>query len=258
MISSGVIDIFSKVLNHAELYCDPMKQIRRVFCETSMMHEWDVKGASEKEHDVKESADKFNQSMLHILRNTAYRNLHNVDLVFFPIIQGNHFFVVCMHLKRKEVHILNNMCSLITDVSERYGDVVYDLVARFLDYLTYENHPAQGVMRNAACTILRLGCMTKKNFIDCGVFAMRHMETYMGGGEYDDLCALRRECKAHKLQLDELRIKYAAKILLSDINFKKSEFEVEAEAYRRLPLEERQRLEEGAFEKVKARVTHML
>ncbi|GJX96967.1 RNA-directed DNA polymerase, eukaryota, reverse transcriptase zinc-binding domain protein [Tanacetum coccineum] len=37
MISSGVIDIFSKVLNHAELYCDPLKQIRRVFCETSMM-----------------------------------------------------------------------------------------------------------------------------------------------------------------------------------------------------------------------------
>ncbi|GKC86809.1 hypothetical protein Tco_1147458, partial [Tanacetum coccineum] len=113
-------------------------------------------------------------------------------------------------------------------------------------------------MRNAVRKIIRLGYMTKKNFIDCGVFAMRHMETYMGGGEYNDLCELRRECKAQKLQLDELRLKYATKILLAEINQKKSDFEVEVEAYRQLPLEERQRLEEAAFETVKARVTIML
>ncbi|GJS90565.1 hypothetical protein Tco_0773201 [Tanacetum coccineum] len=171
-ISSGVINIFTKVLKHAELYHDPLKPIRR--------HDWDVKKWSAKGHDVKESSDIFNASMRSILRTTAYRNLHNMDL---------------------EVHILDNMQSLITDVSERYGDVVHYL---------------------------------------------------------DDLCGLRRECKAQKLQLDELRIKYAAKILLSDINQKKSDYDVEVEAYSRFPLEERQRLEEGAFEKVKARVTRML
>ncbi|GJR28444.1 hypothetical protein Tco_1104676 [Tanacetum coccineum] len=106
-------------------------------------------------------------------------------------------------------------------------------VVRFVDFLAYRNHPAQGVMRNAACKILRLGCMTKKNFIDYVVFEKRHMETYIGGGEYDDLCRLRRKCKAHKLQLDELRLK-------------------------QLPLEERQRLDGAAFETVKARVTRML
>ncbi|GJW02361.1 ulp1 protease family, C-terminal catalytic domain-containing protein, partial [Tanacetum coccineum] len=152
--------------------------------------------------------------------------------VFFPMIQGSHFFVVCMHLIWKEVHILDNTSSLITDVSTRYSDVVEYLVARFVDFLAYQNHPAQGVIRTVACTILRLGCMTKKNFIDCGIFAVCHMETYMGGGEYDDLCGLRRECKAQKLQLDELRMKYAAKILLWEINQKKSDFEVKAEAYR--------------------------
>ncbi|GJT15216.1 hypothetical protein Tco_0873922 [Tanacetum coccineum] len=45
-------------------------------------------------------------------------------------------------------------------------------------------------------------------------------------------------CKAQKLQLDELRIEYAAKILLSEINQKKSDFDVEAEVYRQLPLQE--------------------
>nr|GEY34718.1 hypothetical protein [Tanacetum cinerariifolium] len=194
LISSGVIDIFTKVLNHAELYRDLLKLMRRVFFKTSMM----------------------------------------------------------------EVHIRDNISSLVTDVSARYGDVVEYLVARFVDFLAYQNHPAQGVMRNVALKILRLGCMTKKNFIDCGVFAMCHMEMYMGGEEYDDLYELRRECKAQKLQLDEPRLKYLAKILLVEINQKKSYFEVEVEAYRQLPLEERQRLEEAAFETVKAHVTLML
>lgn len=131
-------------------------------------------------------------------------------------------------------------------------------VARFEDFLTHENHPARGLMMNGPFRFLRLGCMTKANFIDCGVFAMRHMETYLGGGEYDDLCGLRREGNAQKLQLEELRKKYAAKILLSDINEKKHEFEVEAEAFRLLSLEEKQRLEAGSFVTVKARVTRML
>ena len=87
---------------------------------------------------------------------------------------------------------------------------------------------------------------------------MRHMETYLGGGEYDDRCGLRREGPPQKIQLDELRKKYAAKILLSDINQKKPDFEVEAEAFKMLPLEEKQRLEAMSFETIKARVTSML
>ncbi|GKD65289.1 peptidase C48, SUMO/sentrin/Ubl1, partial [Tanacetum coccineum] len=129
LISSGVIDIFTKVLNHAELYRDPLKSMRRVFFDTSMMHEWDVKHSSAKEDYVKEAANIFNKNMLRILKTTSYSNLSNVDLVFFPIIQGRHFFVVCMHLKWKEVQILDNISSLVTDVSARYGDVVEYLVA---------------------------------------------------------------------------------------------------------------------------------
>ncbi|GKE30322.1 hypothetical protein Tco_1445706, partial [Tanacetum coccineum] len=79
-ISSGVIDIFTKVQNHAKLYHDPLKPMHKVFFETSMMHERDVKDSSAKEDDVKEAAKKFNENMLRILRTTSYRNLSNVDL----------------------------------------------------------------------------------------------------------------------------------------------------------------------------------
>lgn len=100
--------------------------------------------------------------------------------------------------------------------------------------------------------------MTKYNVIDCGVFAMRHMETYLFGGEYDDLCGLRREGKEQQQQLDGLRKKYAAKMLLNDLNKKKAVFEMEVEEHKLLPLGERERLEAAAYETCNARVTQML
>ncbi|PWA68285.1 ulp1 protease family, C-terminal catalytic domain-containing protein [Artemisia annua] len=257
-ISSEVVDMFTKVLNDAEKYRDPKKLMCKVFCDTSLMREWDVMDLADKKVDVKESSDKFIKGMMGILRTTVYGSLANVDLVFFPIIQAGHFFVVCVHLKRKEVHILDNMLFGSEDVSDRYGGLVGFLVARFEDFLSFESHPAQGFLRSARPQLLRLGCMTKNNVIDCGVFAMRHMETYLFGGEYDDLCEFRREGKDQQHQLDELRCKYAAKILLADINNKKADFEEEAEAYKRLPLEERKRLEAASYETVKVRVGIML
>ncbi|PWA49956.1 ulp1 protease family, C-terminal catalytic domain-containing protein [Artemisia annua] len=255
----------TNVLNDAEKYRDPKKLMCKVFCDTSLMkkvrvkqREWDVRDLADKSFDVKESSDKFIKGMMSILRTTVYGSLTNVDLVFFPIIQAGHFFVVCMHLKRKEVHILDNMLLGSEDVAERYSGLVGFLVARFEDFLSFESHPAQGFLRNARPQLLRLGCMTKNNVIACGVFAMRHMETYLFGGEYDDLCEFRREEKDQHHQLDELRHKYAAKILLADINNKKADFEDEAEAYKRLPLEERKRLEAASYETVKARVRVVL
>ncbi|PWA95077.1 hypothetical protein CTI12_AA010880 [Artemisia annua] len=257
-ISSEAVDMFTKVLNDAEKYRDPKKQMCKVFCDTSLMREWDVHSLADKNLDVKVSADKFIKGMMAILQSTVYGTLSNVDLVFFPIIQDGHFIVVCVHLKRREIHILDNMLLGSENVSDRYGGLVDFLVARFEDFLSNDGHPAQGFLRNADPQLLRLGCMTKNNVIDCGVFAMRHMETYLFGGEYDDLCEFRREGKEQQHQLDELRKKYAAKILLCDINEKKAVFESEAEAHRLLPPEERQRLEAASFETCKRRVRDML
>ena len=84
------------------------------------------------------------------------------------------------------------------------------------------------------------------------------METYLFGGEYDDLCGLRREGKDQQHQLDELRKKYAAKMLLTDLNQKKADFEIEVQAHKLLPAAERQRLEAASYETVKVRVGIML
>ena len=53
------------------------------------------------------------------------------------------------------------------------------------------------------------------------------METYKGDGACADLCCLSKEGKKKMKELRELRIKYAAKILLSDCNLVKSDFDRE-------------------------------
>ena len=57
---------------------------------------------------------------------------------------------------------------------------------------------------------------TKSNGIDCGVFAMRHMETYYGKRHW--WCNLHTEGPEQESWLRRLRFKYLSKILLSDTN----------------------------------------
>lgn len=123
----------------------------------------------------------------------------------------------------------------------------------FEDYLLHKNNPNHERMSQADRKVMQLGCRTTNNFVDCGVFTMRHMETYKGNGV--DLCCLSKEGKKQKKELKELRIKYAVKILLSDCNLVKSDIDKEVHRFRSVPDEEKKRLRKDAFETIKLRVS---
>ncbi|GJR17729.1 ulp1 protease family, C-terminal catalytic domain-containing protein [Tanacetum coccineum] len=142
---------------------------------------------------------------------------------------------------------------------------------KFLDYISHVNHPKREIMRKANFMIMTMGCNTKNNFVDCGVFVMRHMETFKGDM---DCCGFSRDGEEQIKELKELhrnregseqinelidlRHKYAAKILLVDCNQVKKEFELEIHAFRTLPIQEKKRLEVHSFKTIKARVKHMM
>ena len=123
----------------------------------------------------------------------------------------------------------------------------------FEDYLLHKNNPNYERMTHAERKVMQLGCRTTNNFVDCGVFTMRHMETYKGNGA--DLCCLSIEGKKQLKELKGLRIKYAVKILLSECNLVKSNIDREVHRFRNVPEEEKKRLRKDAFEKIKLRVS---
>ncbi|XP_071709499.1 uncharacterized protein [Rutidosis leptorrhynchoides] len=71
---------------------------------------------------------------------------------------------------------------------------------------------------------------TRRNFIDCGVFVMRHMETYAGGSVNRWDCGL-VEGRSQKFTLNKLRKKYAIKLLFSDENKQKAKVQFYSGCY---------------------------
>ena len=66
---------------------------------------------------------------------------------------------------------------------------------------------------------------TRGNSNDCGIFLMRHMETYKGGPLAQWKCGFKMESVEQILQLRNLRRRYSMKILLSEVNLMKNEVE---------------------------------
>ncbi|GJW73744.1 alpha/beta hydrolase fold protein [Tanacetum coccineum] len=165
-------------------------------------------------------------------------SLDGVKLVFFPMLDTDlrHYFIVYMNLKYNRIEYLDNIFSIETDPNARYGFPSMTLIYRQMS-------------ASAEKRILTLGCRTTNNSIDCGVFVMRHMETYRGEGDRGDRCCLKKEGPEQHKQINDLRYKYATKILLADCNKAKSMVEQETHAFKILPVEEKKRLWAEAFEK---------
>lgn len=60
--------------------------------------------------------------------------------------------------------------------------------------------------------------MTKNNNFDCGVFAMLHMETYIGQPEGKWDCELPVESEEQNAAMWKLRMRFASKILTHEMN----------------------------------------
>ncbi|KAK9056928.1 hypothetical protein SSX86_024293 [Deinandra increscens subsp. villosa] len=97
----------------------------------------------------------------------------------------------------------------------------------FVQYLDEWKHPKAGKLKVAKVGRLVLECASRGNVKDCGVYTMRHMETFMGYSREKFLCGLEKDVKKKrggdgvKMRINSLRKKYAARILLSDINMRK-------------------------------------
>ncbi|GJW13821.1 ulp1 protease family, C-terminal catalytic domain-containing protein [Tanacetum coccineum] len=209
-IASGAIDVFTHVLNYAEKFHD-RKSLRRVFCNTSMV--------SEKQFMVKDWYAKYKIKFGSLRHEQCVEG----DVVFLPIIKGEHFYVICMNLKITEIHILDNINSDEQDLVKSYGTMPRVLTKLFEDYLSFEKHHREGEMKFPEYKILRMGT----------------------------------EGKAQNFLLNDLRYKYVSKMLLCEINMKKEEVEIETEAYKSLSIREKRRLSADASATLMERMEKM-
>nr|GMD82208.1 uncharacterized protein LOC109158392 [Ipomoea batatas] len=90
-------------------------------------------------------------------------DITDADLIFFAVLRHRHYFLVCINIKASKVEIIDNKALLCgVTKKDKYGDCTNLLV----DELTEE--------------VLNMHLKETENYIDCGIFVIRNMETYNG------------------------------------------------------------------------------
>ncbi|KAJ9541227.1 hypothetical protein OSB04_027733 [Centaurea solstitialis] len=156
-------------------------------------------------------------------------DLINFELVFFPIVNGCDYYVICFDLQKGSFHILDNNVTNEAS-STNYGIVPYNLHKVFVEALKIIKDERANKLLKAKQKIQKMSWRTS-NQVDCGIFAMRHMETFMGGNLLKWHCGFDQEGDKQKLQIEYLRIKYVSEILLSNVNCNKEFVTAEVEKF---------------------------
>ncbi|KAJ0668989.1 putative Ulp1 protease family catalytic domain, papain-like cysteine peptidase superfamily [Helianthus annuus] len=176
-----------------------------------------------------------------IILKYEVKKLDSVDLVFIPVLQGDHFYVLCFHLKTGKIELIDNSAAE-QEFKERYKGLPDTLKVLVL-YLKKALKPTPAIEELGTSEIERkeMDWRTENNSVDCGVFTMRHMETYKGektpwvtGFVKEDEVNNRQNSQLHLL-----RHKYLSKIILSDHNVHREQVIKKANAFDKRPNKEK-------------------
>lgn len=128
----------------------------------------------------------------------------------------------------------------------------------FAGYLYSISYPKAKEIDETEIVRLEMPWRTTSNRTDCGIFTIRHMETYMGEDEKAWRCGFGLEVeKVQKAQIEDLRKKYAAKILLNDVN-ELREFVIEdMQKYHQLPANQKKNLQRNAHKRINKRLSEI-
>ncbi|WOG92547.1 hypothetical protein DCAR_0311819 [Daucus carota subsp. sativus] len=81
----------------------------------------------------------------------------------FPVYTGIHHYIICYNIKRPQWEIIDNRAQEMS-MEDTYGDLPWNLRE----------------IVNLEPTVVTMSWQTLDNVVDCGVFVMRHLESYMG------------------------------------------------------------------------------
>nr|GME15878.1 uncharacterized protein LOC109175178 [Ipomoea batatas] len=120
----------------------------------------------------------------------------NIQHFLFPIIASQHYYMIHFDPLCERFEAIDNS-SKVCKTDDKYGIVPTTLIAKL------------------KLKRIKMSWRDNKNKVDCGVFLMRHMETFRG--QLPELwdCGLEKE---NKDQLNVLRIKYLTALVMSDVN----------------------------------------
>ncbi|KAM0065964.1 putative Ulp1 protease family catalytic domain, papain-like cysteine peptidase superfamily [Helianthus debilis subsp. tardiflorus] len=252
-LDAEIISAWAAVLNYEERLRAPGTPAR-LFCNAGMLVTTDFEGTEE--HRI----SKFCGGMEAILAQTDNMDIRNLQMVFVMVHYNKHYILVFFNLAQYQILVIDNIKGDVP-INIRYSGYVEKVINAFCSYVKNHSPAIAKKLRSTTPVSLKFPWQTMYNGVDCGIFVMRHTETFKGTSVREWNCGLsperdimREVLKDESKELCDLRIKYFSKILLSDVNSLRSKLEKEVHEYANLSEDERMENAKTAKERIEFRL----
>ncbi|MFS7914440.1 putative papain-like cysteine peptidase superfamily [Helianthus anomalus] len=149
-----------------------------------------------------EHFERFRSALfLVVVKKVSHMKLTDCCVICFVILELGHFCLVCFDMEKDAITVIDNM---VKDVCMKYLKLV--------------NHPKFLSFKAAIPKRLDFEWPTVGNSVDCGVFVMRHMETWFGVTDKKWDSGFPLSHKEKKDFLTCLKKKYMMKLVCSKVN----------------------------------------
>ncbi|XP_019166741.1 PREDICTED: uncharacterized protein LOC109162486 [Ipomoea nil] len=134
---------------------------------------------------------------------------HKIVYFLFPIVASNHYYLLSVSPIMEMFDIIDNSSAPVKK-QNKYGYVLDNLM------LIEQKSAYKGEkVKKLKSKIMKMPWRDAHNKKDCGIFLMRHLETFRGQTTEEWDCGLQRN---NKEQLNKLRVRYLAALITSDVN----------------------------------------
>ncbi|RAL47458.1 hypothetical protein DM860_011196 [Cuscuta australis] len=206
-ISPRVIDAWSTILNHKEVY--------RSIGSPSRFFAKGMKCLYTSEGDIPDEDTAFKLFCDALESGNTCTSPFSADMIFFPIMQLKWCYCVCVNIKAMKVELLD-LSSSSAKADDKYEGMPTNVLDMLVKYFSNQGLEGKvGKVCSQKPTRLKMSWRDVTSVYEYGVATMRHMETYMGRGlEGWDFGLSKEDRKA----VNTLRSKYCACISVAEVN----------------------------------------
>ncbi|CAI9265856.1 unnamed protein product [Lactuca saligna] len=201
-LHSKIVDCWAAFLNKMEKYKDE-SSLSRFFFDTTIVIE-DILNELKSE-DMK---CRLIGTLLRIYTKKfdVKPSFRDVALVFFRIVDDGKYYLLIFDLRSSLYYIVDHVKRRGT-LERKYGMIPNLVKKLFCNYLTSQHHPMAKTLTFKAARVINISWLVEKSGTECGIYLIRHMETYMGEYEGRWECGLTGKMPADVSATIKLRTK---------------------------------------------------
>ncbi|KAK9059651.1 hypothetical protein SSX86_020355 [Deinandra increscens subsp. villosa] len=218
-VDTNIVSCWAAVLNFEEAAVEKGQQ--RLFLYPDTMNESVI---SEKSTNPKR-VEKFENRLLVVVDGDKSRmDMKSFKTIVVPIKDGDHLYIMCFDLDVPAITVIESVHEGISledmaDGGKTYASkgTPHKVKHVIWSYLQKVSHPKAMSISATKPRLLKSTWTTKTEYTDSGVYAMRNMESYKGRTSGFDN-GFRNDDKQRETQVQNLRMRYACKLLSSAAN----------------------------------------